>query len=59
MQRYREALTYLNLALDAMVLEGDTVAIAMIAHPISTVEQAIHRRSNEIIDRMVSAPSRE
>lgn len=59
MQRYREALTYLNLAFDAMVLEGDTVAIAMIAHPICAVEQAIHRRSNEIIDKMVSAPSQE
>ena len=49
MQQYREALGHLNQALDAMVRQGDTAAIAMIAHPVSAVEQAIHRRRDEII----------
>lgn len=49
MRQYCEALTHLNQALDAMVLQGDTQAIAMIAHPIWVVEQAIHRRHDEII----------
>jgi hypothetical protein len=56
MQQYREALGHLNQALDAMVRQGDTAAIAMIAHPISVVEQAIHRRHNEIIAKALLKP---
>lgn len=53
MQQYREALTHLSQALDAMVIQGDTAAIATIAHPIWIVEQAIHRRREEIIAETV------
>lgn len=49
MQQYREALTHLTQALDAMIIQGDTAAIATIAHPIWVVEQAIHRRHDEIV----------
>lgn len=60
MQQYREALDHLTRALDAMVLQGDTAAIATIAHPIWVVEQAIDRRREEIITevlRRVDSPS--
>ena len=56
MQQYREALSHLNEALDAMVRQGDTAAIAMIAHPISMVEQAIDRRRDEILSQAIVTP---
>lgn len=56
MQQYREALGHLNHALDSMVRQGDTAAITMIAHPISAVEQTIHRRRDEIIAQAQPQP---
>ncbi len=54
MQQYREALNHLNQALDAMLRQGDTAAIAMIAHPIWVVEQAIDRLRDEILLKVLS-----
>jgi hypothetical protein len=53
MQQYNEALGHLNEALNAMVRQGDTAAIAMIAHPIWIVERAIDRRRDEILSEAI------
>jgi hypothetical protein len=59
MQHYRDALADLNSALDHMIAEGDTLAMANIAHPIRIVEQAILQRQADIIaERYGDAPPR-
>lgn len=49
MHRYQDALHHLNLALDAMIEQGDNAAIANIVAAITQVQGTIVQRRTEII----------
>ena len=57
MQRYSEALTALNTAMNLMIEEGDTLLIAAIARPLQLAQNNLHdQRAIVIAARFSSAP---
>lgn len=49
MHRYTESLSALNVALNLMIEEGDTLLVAAIAHPLHLVETQIMQKRGDII----------
>lgn len=58
MHRYVDGLSALNVALNLMIDEGDTLLVAAIAHPLHLVEtRLVQKRSEAIGSRGPALPS--
>lgn len=58
MQRYSDSLSALNVALNLMVEEGDTLLVAAIAHPLHLVEtQLLQKRIDITVAHSTISPS--
>lgn len=49
MHRYSDSLSALNVALNLMIEEGDTLLVAAIAHPLHLVEAQLMQKRSDII----------
>lgn len=48
MQRYSDSLSAMNVALNLMIEEGDTLLVAAIAHPLHLVETQLLQKRIDI-----------
>lgn len=55
MHRYADSLSALNVALNLMIKEGDTLLVAAIAHPLHLVEAQIMQKRGDIISAQSAA----